>query len=1054
MRRHYCYAIILACLGPAALFLSGQTADTAILGRVTDAQGSVVPNANVKVVESSTHVERTARTGTEGNFEVRYLVPGDYTVEVSAPGFRTERRTGLIIQIAQQARIDFSLQLGEVQQTVEVHAAAPLLQTETATLGSVVGTERTINLPLNGRQFNDLAVLTPGVVVSNVDQHSSSTAGALISANGQRPIWGQVNVDGVTMVNNRHAYVNIFPSIDAIDEFRVQTGNFSAEYGVGAGANTNIQIKSGTNEFHGVAYEFLRNQDFDSRNFFVPAPRPKNILKQNQFGGTFGGPIVRNKTFFFTSYEGLRSIAESPSTSVVLTPAQRVGNFAGFPTITDPLNNGAPFPDNAIPTNRLSQVSTNIINQYMPLPNTPGTTNYTGSSLGDLTIHQGIARIDQYISPKDQLFAHLILGHRNFPDTNLNPNFHFTGSYSMSNYQVQYIHTFSPNLLNELRAGADLEDVAQLSIRTNTNFTIESLGINGMLVGGPSGRPLKKNEEGFPSLSISGYLGMGDGTAASNLDNSKTAQVVDNLTWVRGVHTVKFGADIRRNMDDATTNNWPFGSMSFTSDIAGDAAAAYMLGYPRTVLTPEGVPLTGARQWRMGFYGQDDWRVTSRLTLNLGLRYDLYTIPHDVNNVTRTLDFSTNPPSFIPAPGQPLDPLWNASHKNIAPRFGMAYNAPKGFVVRGGYGLFYYGGQFDNLNILQLNPPTAGSITLTNPVLPPLATIENPIPAALYPANPYFNAATLPPDRIHPNTYAQDWNLQLAHQLGANDMIEVGYVGSKGTHVDTSMNNYNQPLPGLGVVQDRRPYPTFSGIRMEYFGVNTVYHSMQVHYEHRFTQGLSVTLAYTLSHLIDNAANTINEGGCVCQTPSVTNNRDSSIMDQRQRFVAGYVWEIPFGKNLHGFAHGVAAGWALNGIITFASGNPFHIGEASDTQNNAGNWEYPNLVYGQSVTIPNPGPSRWFNTAAFAPSILQYGNAMRNPVVGPGIHTADLSVFKTFQMPYRESHSLQFRMEAFNATNTPEFSNPGSALGNSTFGVITSTRINNRILQLALKYKF
>ncbi|HLJ18140.1 MAG TPA: TonB-dependent receptor [Bryobacteraceae bacterium] len=1049
----HCLTFLFLAAGTIAL--QAQTADTAILGRVTDPSGSVVPKATVTVAEKSTGVTRSATTGSEGNFEVRYLVPGEYSVEAGASGFRSERQTGVTIQIGQQARINFTLQVGPVQQTLEVHTSAPLLQTENATLGSVVGVERTVDLPLNGRQFDDLAVLTPGVVVSDVDLHSTSTGGALISANGQRPIWDQVNVDGVSMVDNRHAYFDIYPSVDAIEEFKVQTGNFSAEYGVGAGANTNIQIKSGTNQFHGDAFEFLRNYDLDARNFFVPAPHPKNILKQNQFGATFGGPIVRNKTFFFVSYEGLRSIAEAPSTSVVLTPAQRSGNFSGSSnTITDPLNNGAPFPGNMIPSSRLDPVAANIVNQYMPLPNTSGTTNYTGASLGDLSTHQGIARIDEYLSSKDQLFAHIIVAHRSFPDTNINPYFHFTGDSPTSNYQVQYVHTFSPTLLNELRAGADLEDVSQLSVRTNTNFTIESLGINGMLVGGPNGRPLRKDEEGFPVITISGYIGMGDGMASSNLDNSKTAQVVDNLTWVRGVHTLKFGADIRRNMDDATTNNWPFGSMTFTSDIANDAAASYMLGFPRTVLTPEGVPLTAARQWRMGFYGQDDWKVTPNLTLNLGLRYDLYTIPQDVNNVTRTLNFATNPPTLYPAPGQALSPLWYASHKNFAPRLGFAYNAPAGFVVRGGYGIFYYGGQFDNLNILQLNPPTAGSLTLTNPALPPLATIENPIPAALYPANPFFNAVTLPPDRTHPNTYAQDWNLQISHQLGANDMIEVGYVGSKGTHVDTSMNNYNQPTPGPGAVQARRPYPNFSGIRMEYFGVNTIFHSLQAHYEHRFNKGLSVTLAYTFSHLIDDAGYTINEGGCVCQIPSVTGNRDSSVLDQRHRFVAGYVWELPFAKNLHGLAGVVADGWALNGIITFASGNPFHVGEAADTQNDAGTWEYPNLNSSQSVTIANPGPSLWFNTAAFSPSVLQYGTAPRDPVVGPGTHTADLSLFKTFKMPFNEQHSLQFRMEVFNSMNTPEFSNPGASLGTSTFGVITSTKINNRILQFALKYRF
>ena len=352
--------------------------------------------------------------------------------------------------------------------------------------------------------------------------------------------------------------------------------------------------------------------------------------------------------------------------------------------------------------------------------------------------------MDQYIGPKDQLFAHLILGHRNFPDTDINPNFHFTGDYSMSNYQVQYIHTFSPTLLNELRAGADLENVAQLSIRTNTNFTIESLGINGMLVGGPGAVRCGRTRKASQSSASRATWAWGMSLAASNLDNSKTAQVVDNLTWVRGVQTIKFGADIRRNMDDATTNNWPFGILDFTSDIANNAAASYMLGFPRTAYTPEGVPITAARQWRMGFYVQDDWKVTPRLTLNLGLRYDLYPVPQDDNNVPGRSISPPIRPRFTRRRDSRSTPLWHASHKNFAPRLGLAYNAPAGFVVRGGYGIFYYGGQFDNLNILQLNPPTAGSLTLTNPALPPLATIENPIPAALYPANPFFNAVTLP----------------------------------------------------------------------------------------------------------------------------------------------------------------------------------------------------------------------------------------------------------------------------------------------------------------------
>ena len=283
-----------------------------------------------------------------------------------------------------------------------------------------------------------------------------------------------------------------------------------------------------------------------------------------------------------------------------------------------------------IPSSRLDTVSQNIL-KYMPMPNISGVTNYAGAASGDITSHQGIVRIDQYFGPKDQLFAHYIAVHRSFPLTDIDPNFTFNGDYPMSNFQAQYVHTFSPTLVNELRAGFQREDVSVISDHTNTNFTIQSLGINGLNVGGPNGRPLRKDEQGFPIISISGYIPMGDDKSPSDIDNSQTYQLIDNFTWVRGVHTFKFGADIRKVFDDATTNNYPFGSMTFTSNIANNAAAAYLLGYPRTMLTPEGVPFSDVRQWRSGFYAQDDWKVTPKLTMNLGLRYDFFSGPQGLS---------------------------------------------------------------------------------------------------------------------------------------------------------------------------------------------------------------------------------------------------------------------------------------------------------------------------------------------------------------------------------------------------------------------------------------
>jgi len=1036
--------------------LESQTLDTGILGTITDPGGAAIAGVNVIIKNPATGLSRTVKTAQDGKYEVRYLVPGQYTVETQAAGFRTERTNSITIEINQQARIDFAMQIGEIQQTVEVTSLSPLLQTENATLGEVINTERIVNLPLNGRSFVQLSALTPGVRVTEPSQFTSSTNGSRIIANGARDSWMQVNIDGITMVNNRSNYVTLYPIIDALQEFKVQSGNYTAEYGGNAGANVNLQVRSGTNQFHGTAYEFLRNNALDARSYFRPAPFAKDILRRNQFGTVVSGPIRKEKTFFLLGYEGIRSTQESAASNIVLTADQRAGNFsASSAPVIDPLN-GKPFVGNIIPASRLDPVSVAIVNKYMPLPNTSGVVNYSGVTQGRLATDQGIVRVDQYFSQNDQIFVHYIRSRRDFPNHELNPNFYFNGTFPNSSLSAQYVHTFTPSLLNEVRFGFNLANVSVLSPRANTDFTIASIGINGLNVGGPSGRPLRKDEQGFPVLNISGYLSLGDDQAASNLDNSRTYQVVDNLTWIRGSHSLKIGGDIRRLLDDATTNNWPFGNMAFTGDLSGNSAADFILGYPRTTLTPEGVPISAIRQWRYGAYVQDDWKVRSNLTLNLGLRYDFYGQPHEINGVTRTLRFDLGPdPVLYPEPGKVAD-IYKNEYLYFSPRFGFAWRLPHNTVARGGYGIFYSAAQFDNMNILQLNPPTAGSLTVTNPTINPVATIENPVPASLYPGNPIFNVASIPQDRKRHNAYMQNFNFQLSHQFTSSDVVEAGWVGSKGTHVDTSLNNFNQPDPGPGAIQPRRPYPQYARIRLISPDTNTVYHSLQSRYEHRFSQGLSLTAAYTWSHLIDDAGETINAGGCQCQNPRVRGSaeRGNSLLDQRHRMVIGYIYEMPFANRLHGLPGAILGGWQTGGILTFSSGLPFNVLQSGDSQNNDGIWERPNLVAGVKTSVPNQTPNQWFNTAAFSRAILMYGNSPRNPLVGPGINTWDLSASKSFKMPRLEKQSLLFRAEFFNAFNTPQFANPGGTLGTGTFGRVTSTSVPNRQIQFALKYLF
>ncbi len=463
--------------------LHAQTLDTGILGEIRDPSGAAIAAATVTILQPTIGLSRTITTDSGGHYEVRYLVPGDYTVEAKAAGFRTERQTGIVIQIGQQARIDFAMQVGDVVETVEVSSVSPLLQTENSTLGEVVGPERIVNLPLNGRNFAQLAVLTPGVRV--VAENAVRTD---IIANGARDINMQVSFDGITVVNNRHNFVVFYPSVDAIQEFKVQSGNYSPEYGGNAGANVSVQLRSGTNQFHGTMFDFLRNNALDARGYFRPAPFPKDILRRNQFGGVLSGPVRKNKTFFLITYEGQRQIQESGQTNIVMTQAQRAGDFSGTSKpVIDPLS-GTPFPGNIIPSSRINPVSTNLL-QYMPLPNTQGTVNYSGVTRTLTNTDQGIVRGDHYFSEKDQVFAHYIYSARDYPNYELNPNFYFSGNFPNDSFAVQEVHTFNPGLLNEIRFGWQRGNVSVLSPRQGTNFRVSDLGITGMNVGGPAGRP-------------------------------------------------------------------------------------------------------------------------------------------------------------------------------------------------------------------------------------------------------------------------------------------------------------------------------------------------------------------------------------------------------------------------------------------------------------------------------------------------------------------------------------------------------------------------------------
>jgi hypothetical protein len=1053
-------ALAVCAASMATVSLPAQTLDTAILGLVTDPAGAVVSGAEVTIAQRATGFSRTILTSAEGSYEVRYLLPGEYTVEVKAAGFRSERRTGVTIQIGQQARVNFALQLGQVVETLEVVAEVPLMQTENAALGEVVTQERIINMPLNGRRFLDLAALTPGVTVRTSAQFS------ILKANGTRDTTMNLTFDGVSATTNRWAFVAMFPSLDAIQEFKVQTGNYSAEYGGNAGASVNVQLRSGTNAFHGSMYEFLRNDKLDARNYFRPQPFSKDALRRNQFGAVISGPVVKDRTFFMAGWESQRDIRESAGTNIVLTPAQRRGDFSAVSTrIIDPLT-GNPFPDNMIPANRLNPVSVRLAEEYLPLPNQAGAVNYAFVTQATTNWDQALGRGDHRIGERDQISGHYMLQNYRRPVVGAIPVFRSEGDYLNQNVSLQHIHTFTPTRLNEFRFGYHRGNRTATNPRKDTDFKASSLGIVGLKQGGPDGRELSPREAGFPSIGISGFLGLGE-SGGSDYDFTRTFQFVDNLSIFKGKHSLKMGADIQRRLSDANTINWPYGQITFTSDISGNAAAAFMLGYPRETLTPEGQPISAVRQWRSFFYFQDDWKVLPNLTLNLGIRYDLLGMPREINGNSRTLRFDLDPRGPILWPednrtsaegkGTVAD-MWVNEHWHVAPRFGFAYRVNNRTTVRGGYGIFTATNQFDHVNVLQLNPPIAGSLTVINPSLNPVATIQNPVPRELYPARPIYNMVSIEPGRRHFNPYMQNWNLQISRQIGANDALEIGYVGTKGTYLDSSQLNFNSPDPGPGDIQARRPYPEIARIRLLTTDGNSTYHALQTRFEHRFAHGLSLTAAHNWSHMLDDQNDETNGGRALAQDPRNRGKAEkaSSIFDIRQRLVIGYVWDIPFTGGLKGPAQVALGGWSLGGIVTLQSGSPFRITQSADTQNNDSvGSARPNLVPGQNMNVPDSeqDPQRWFNTAAFVNSVLAYGNTPRNPLVGPGLKTFDMSAQKSFRMPW-EGHELLFRTEFFNAFNTPQFSNPGASLGTGTFGRITGTAADNRQIQFGLRYAF
>jgi hypothetical protein len=1057
------HASVVLVLATSAVF--SQTTTASLVGTVSDASGAVISNAKVEAKAVATNQVRDVTTDGEGNYILTNLPIGQYQVSVSAQGFRTEVSEGLILQVGQRARLDITLQTGNVVETVNVTAQAPVVNSEDAVFGDVIENRRVVELPLNGRNFNTLALLTPNIqngIPGGATLQNFLAGGIAIWAHGNRDTDNEWNLDGATMNVGFYNWNSFNPSIDAIQEFKIQTGTFPAEFGFQAGANVNIVTKSGTNAPHGTLFNFLRNDKMDARGFF-PSSKPK--LRQNQFGGTFGGPVYipkiyngKDRTFFFSNYEGIRIRQEQFGRFIVPSDAQRGGDlsraYTGAPftgTLVDPAS-GNPFAGNVIPANRITRQSQNML-AYYPRENKPGQVfNYeilapvlTDS---DSTIH----RLDHKLTSVDSIFARGAYDNRDRPDPEFFAGFFRRTGLKAYNIVVGHTRVWSPTVVQESRLAFNRSFIFQSDPRENTDFSIQQeLGIPGI--------PASGQTNGFPLINIASFSSFGDMTNNPLIQPDQVWQLMSNLTLNRGRHTIKFGGDARLIRSDRTQGLTVRGSFTFANNNpvgSGSGLADFLLGLPQQSALGSRATTIRMRNIRAGFFVQDDWRASRRLTLNFGLRYEPSTPVHDARGEVTGFDFVTGQP----IPMQAGDPFYPHDWNNFAPRFGFAWR-PFGnerTVIRGGYGIYYNYTMNLALTRIANNPPWAVLTNyFANQGAPPI-TWDNPFPSSVAGAPPPPNYAAFTPD--FKAGYSQLRSLHIAQQLTDHDAIEVGYAGNFALGGDRAVNVNDAP-PGPGAIQPRRRLPQYGVLSQVRSDAKTFYNSGTLKYTRRFSDGLTVLSSYTFSKTIDQAFSSIAgnpTGGAVSQTALNLSQRGLSGSHRAHVWVTSSVYELPFGSgrkflDRRGITDVILGGWQLSSILTIQSGGAFAVTMQDAAAGlNTGSDQRPNRILDANLSSSERSISRWFDTTAFVrPPQYTFGSEETRTVFMPGLANVDATLKKSFRL--LESMNLEFRAEFFNLFNRTNFSQPGNVLGNPSFGIISSAG-PARVGQMSLKIVF
>jgi hypothetical protein len=1089
----------------------GQMNTAEIAGQVKDPTGSVIAGATVDATLAATQQKFSASTNDSGLFVFPQLPLGEYTLNITAPGFKQAVQEHVVLHVGDHVRQDVDLTLGEQNQTVTVEGSAGLLQLQSAEIKDVIQNQQVIDLPLKGREFLELTLLSEGVVSppGGTRGDALQQTGKLINVMGNRTGHNLFLVDGVNVTDEYFNNVVLSPSTDAISEFNMLKTNYNAEFGGKSGAVVNVITKSGSNTFHGSAYEFLRNDIFDARNFFAQ-PGVATPFRENQFGATFGGPIIRDKTFFFLNYEGQRIRNSLSQAFNVPTDAQRAGDLSGLVplpasgkpnakqlidpfTNTSILNNDLRNDPNFI-ENAATQALLNLVPQptVAPAPNVLNDLLAVGQQRIDT--NQYNVRIDHQISSNDSAFVRASIFDANqfdpFGSSVLNeallPGFGRTLRTHSVNLSVGETHTFNANLLNEFRFGWLRVSGGQGDPNAGNPFASQF----GLL-----GTTQNPADMGYPQVNLSGVFST-IGTAAGFVSRvDRNYEFFDNVLWHRGQHTFQFGAYFFHLDFNPQFPNNARGAYTFNGSSSGNAFADFLFGVPSQGQVGIGEGAENAHTNWAHFYVQDGWQVTPGLKIDVGLRYEYNSNLVAETNQTSNIDLTApggaafvvagdpsnltaaqNALVAIAAAQNPTIPVVNAATVGwnnsllrprplrFSPRVGLAWTIPHSgeTVVRAGYGIYTNQAAYSVLQNLAENIPFfLNKTVIYNPVSSPATcgsapcTINN-----ILSFNPNGAIGANSVNHDFAVEYNEVWNLSLQRPISRTTSVELEYVGSRTVHADSSAA-VNLPAPGAGNIQARRPFRNLNAFTTIRWDGWASFHSLTVKATRRFTKGLSFDVGYTWSHSIDDAsdAGTTNAELNLPQNIYADNlaiEKASSSFDHRNRVTANVVYDLPFATHSADWLRRIAGGWRASGNFIVQSGAPFtvNLSAARDPANiglvNGNNLERPNVT-GNPNSGPNT-PQQWFNTSAFSvPGAFTFGNTPRNNVIGPGLVNLDASLQK--EAVIREWMKVQFRFDVFNVLNHPNFNLPGRIFGSSTFGAITSAQ-DPRELQFALKVIF